>query len=122
VSGQGFDAWIRKYDAAGNTAWTTKYNKTGANLDDSAFGITSDASGNVLVTGYETPSNTHTDIWTEKLNSAGTLLWKQTFNGPANLDDAGDEVAVDANGNVYVAGYIGLNATSSTAWLTKYAP
>ncbi len=75
------------------------------------------------MTGYETAANTHTDVWTEKLNGTnGNLIWKQTFDGPANADDAGDAVAVDAAGNVYVAGYIALTATNATAWLTKYAP
>ncbi len=122
VTGQGFNAWVRKYTAAGATTWTTKYNKMGANLDDAATGIITDASGNVIVTGYETPVNTHTDIWTEKLDPAGNVLWKQTFNGPVDSDDAGVSAAVDATGNVYIAGYIAASATNSTAWLTKYAP
>lgn len=121
VTGQAFNVWIRKYDAVGNTTWTTKYNSA-ANLDDAPISLASDASGNVLVTGYESPANNHSDVWTEKLSPSGAVLWKQTFNGPADFDDAGDAVAVDANGNVYVAGYIALSATNSTAWLTKYAP
>lgn len=123
VANQGFNVWIRKYTAAGATAWTTKYNKAGVNLDEAPLGMTASANGDVIVTGYETAVDTHTDIWTEKLSGAtGNLLWKQTFNGAASLDDSGDAVALDAGGNVYVAGYVALTSTNSTAWLTKYAP
>ena len=123
VANQGFNTWVRKYSSAGVTAWTSKYNKAGVNLDDAPLGVTADATGSVIVTGYETAANARTDVWTEKLSGAnGNLIWKQVFNGPASGDDAGDSVAVDAAGNVYVAGYIALTATNATAWLTKYVP
>lgn len=69
-------------------------------LDNPVIGITTDPSGNVYLTG-STPAG-NVDVWVVKVTPAGTLAWSTTFGGTA--DDFGNAIAVDAAGNVLVAG------------------
>ena len=67
--------------------------------------------GNVYVTGtsyatWGSPVNAHaggSDAFIAKLDSDGVLQWN-TFTGSSDGDN-GNAIAVDASGNVYVAGY-----------------
>jgi hypothetical protein len=71
-----------------------------------------DKSGNVLVTGrFEgsvdfgqgpAASAGGRDVFLVKLSPAGAVLWAHTFGGP--LDDNARGIAVDADGNVAIAG------------------
>ncbi len=67
--------------------------------------ITTDNTNNCYLTGKE-----NNDIAVCKYSPAGTLLWKRTKGG--TNEDAGTAIAVDAAGNVAVAGY--FNAISYT--------
>ena len=76
------------------------------------YGTTVDAAGNVYVTGefYSRAAfGTHIltnsgsgGIYVAKRSSAGTWLWATQADGLG--DDYGHRIAVDASGNVYVAG------------------
>ena len=85
----------------------------GSDLDGAAA-IALDRSGNVYVTGQTVSPNfpTHTpyhlayalnDVFVTKLNSNGTALIYSTYVGGSG-DDFPAGIAVDANGNAYVAG------------------
>lgn len=52
------------------------------------------------------------------------LLWMRTYDGPGHLDDRAEGVAVDAAGNIYVAGYSdrGDASQGDAAVLVKYLP
>ena len=77
--------------------------------------ITSDTSGNVIVTGYFTGANiafgsttltrfgsSGDDIFTVKYNNAGTVQWAKSIGGTS--DDISTSVTTDIAGNVYVTG------------------
>ncbi len=91
-------------------------------LDSEGFGIAVDAMDNVYVTGYTTTLSGLRDIITLKYKSSGTQLWGKTMNGPGSGNDQGNGVAVDGEGNVYVAGFVtNPGDTSSTDAITiKY--
>lgn len=91
--------------------WSTYYGG-----DDADYGTASvvDNAGNVYLTGY-TYSGTgissggyqnaiagNSDAFLAKFNSSGTLIWATYYGG--NSEDKGKSVAVDASGNVYMAG------------------
>jgi hypothetical protein len=89
--------------------------------DDAAIALATDKSGNVFVTGYTTADNLRFDRLTIGYSAAGMPLWTNIYDGPANDDDSGNAVAVDANGNVFVTGYSrGTNSNTDFATI-KYA-
>jgi len=110
-SGYG-QAFIVKLDSSGHTLWAKS---VGGSQADNGTGITSDASGNVLVTGYfssptivfdsVTLTNLSTDtsfnMFVVKYTSSGNFLWVR--QGIGN-DVLANGIAVDGLGNCYVAG------------------
>jgi len=92
-----------KYSSAGVPLWTNRYNGPG-NGYDQASALAVDGSNNVIVTGYSLGSGSGYDYATIKYSSAGTPLWTNRYNGPANGDDEATAVSVDASNNVLVTG------------------
>ena len=88
----------------------------GTNRNDSAEAIAVDEMGNVYLTGWTntswgSPINPYAggqDVFVAKLDKNGVLLW-HTFLGSPRWDEA-KGIAVDGNGNVFVAG------TSKNKW------
>lgn len=107
------DAFVSKLSSDGTSLLYSTY--LGGLGGESAFGIAVDSSGSAYVTGY-TGSNgfqlvnplqrirgAGIDAFVSKFNPAGSALIYSTFIGGAS-DDEGDAIAIDAAGNVYVAG------------------
>ena len=112
-------AWIDRYDGS-----------EGGN--DQVTAMDMDAAGNIYVTGYS--SGTWWDIATVKYAPDGSQLAAVRFNGVQGGDDVPYAVEVDANGNVYVAGYsdgngqynydlilIKYNSSLVQQWVRTYA-
>lgn len=63
-----------------------------------------DGLGNVYVAGsFLSATNGH-DIIVKKYDGRGNLLWEQTFDGDASLDDYAVDIYVDANDAIYITG------------------
>ncbi len=105
----GFNYATIAYSSAGVPLWLNLYNGS-ASGDDVAYAVAVDPSGNVVVTGGSAGSHSASDFATIKYSGAGIPLWTNRYNGAANGDDTAYAVAVDTNGNVYVAG----NSVGST--------
>ena len=104
------DIFVVKYSSSGTFLWAIK---AGGSSIDQGFAISADASGNVYVTGYITGAvsfgalNTTAsfyDAFLVKYNASGVEQWLQKGGGSST--DYGRGVAVDASGNVYLAGDI----------------
>ncbi|NIN01404.1 MAG: hypothetical protein GTO24_25920 [candidate division Zixibacteria bacterium] len=108
-----------KYYPSGDTAWVRRYNGP-ANLDDGAFALAVDASGNVHVTGASVGGGIAGDYATIKYNPSGDTLWVRRYNGPGNANDLASAVAVDDSGNVYVSGRSYGDGTSYDYATVKY--
>jgi hypothetical protein len=92
-----------KYNDSGDTVWTARYNGPG-NSDDEARALAVDNSGAIYVTGESSGSGSSSDYATIKYTSAGTAEWTSRYNGPDNLGDEANAIAIDDMGNVYVTG------------------
>ena len=106
----GTDAFVAKYDAAGNYSWAVSFAESD-NSTGKAVGV--DVNANVYVTGNFsgvisfTNGTSYTslggnDVFICKLNSSGQLEWGQRIGGNS-LDNATGIVA-DAMGNVFACG------------------
>lgn len=87
---------------------------------DEGFAITSDTSGNTYLVGQANASTTTAAYaFLVKLNSSGVVTLKLNLE-IASLADTAKTVAVDASGNIYVAGQAGGTNAASYAFLVKY--
>lgn len=106
-----FDAFLAKFNAAGVRQWATFY---GGSRDDLGFSVATDGSGNVYLAGITGSENNIAaaghqmayggveDAFLAKFNAAGARQWG-TYYGGTSGEQSG-QVAVDAEGNVYLAG------------------
>jgi hypothetical protein len=112
------NAFIAKFNSTGvSLLWGTYYGGTGGTYTTS---LALDAGNNIYVTGYTSSAtsiatagayqttNSGSDAFVAKFNSAGTsLLWGTYYGGSGGTYATG--IALDASNNVYIDGY--TNAT-----------
>ena len=108
------DIFIQKLSSSGNLIWAKSFGGTDS---DEGRSISIDSSGNVYTTGYfegtvdfdpgpgvsNLTSNGNRDIYVQKLNSLGNLVWSKSFGGTDS--DEGWSISVDGLGNVYTTGF-----------------
>lgn len=101
----GVDVVLVRYDVNGNHVWTRQF---GSAADDNVFGVETDPSGNVYVTGGTSgsldgsPHNGVTDIYLIKYDVDGNRLWTRQIGTSA--PDNAYQVVTDATGNIYIGG------------------
>lgn len=138
-----YDAYLVKFNTSGVRQWGTYYGGT-ANEGGSSCAV--DASGNVYMCGSSSTSSgtiiatalSHqpsyggsTDAYLVKFNSGGVRQWATYYGGSGS--DAANSCAVDASGNVFIAGTSAsggtvmassgahqISATSGAAFLVKF--
>ena len=104
-AGNSYDAFVSKYDAAGNLLWIRQL---GTTSEDRSLGVSADRLGNVYISGYTLgnlsgPVAGTSDAFVSKYDAAGNFLWTQQL-GSADVD-LGQSVSADGLGSVYLSGY-----------------
>ncbi len=81
------------------------YDNSATHLSDQGNAIAVDNRGYIWVTGHTTNKDGTTDLIVIQYTLAGNINQIGIFDGPANKDDAGTSIVIDANGDAYVVGY-----------------
>lgn len=112
TSSSGRDGMLVKFNGAGVRQWATYY---GGNQEDQVLAIATDAAGNVYIagktlsgggiatTGSHKSSTFSADAFLVKFNANGVRQWG-TYYGSQFQPEEGSALAIDATGNVYLAG------------------
>jgi Ca2+-binding RTX toxin-like protein len=101
----GWDAFIAKYDKAGNQLWV---NQLGGAGNEEGWGVAVDSAGNVYITGYTdgslpTQSNEGGRDWfIAKYDKDGKEVWVRQYG--TNKNEYAFRIALDNAGNAYITG------------------
>ncbi|MEZ6191110.1 MAG: SBBP repeat-containing protein [Phycisphaerales bacterium] len=125
------DAFLTKYNDAGDRLWTQQL---GSPSDELGYSVATDALGNAYISGRtlgvlngNTSAGNH-DAFLAKYDPTGNNLWTRQF-GTADWD-TGFSVATDTSGYAYVSGFTNgdlhgntnANPGISDVFLAKYDP
>jgi len=120
------DAFVAKYTGAGEVAWVSAAGGPGS---DAGSGIAVDKQGNCHVAGFfestaifgseHLTAPGSRDVFLAKYGSAGTLLWLRQLHGSVSASRG--RVALDGEGNCYLAGAFQGTATFGTNKLSSAA-
>ena len=108
VSAGGSDIFVARFDGAGALLWSKRFGDPAA---QNALDVAVDSSGNIVITGifYGTVDfgggalqSSGGDVFVVALDASGNHVWSKGFGDAA--EQFGESIAVDAMGNVLVAG------------------
>lgn len=102
--------------------WVQRYNGIINSADNGLSAVTSDVSGNIIVTGSVSTGNSGYDFVTIKYNSSGTQLWIKFYNGTGNGNDIPSAIASDNSGSIYVTGQTNGSGSNENYATIKYNP
>jgi len=113
-----YDAFVVKFNAAGNRLWATYYGGQGNENGRNNGSIATDGSDNVLITGWTSGGGNfpvtagafqtglagigNFDAFIVKFDSSGNRLWATYYGG--SDDDMGLGIATDGSDNVLITG------------------
>jgi hypothetical protein len=133
IFGGNNDAFIAKFNSTGTSLlWGTYYGSVGY---DESYGLVLDASNNIYITGstentsaiatagaWQNSNGGLYDAFIAKFNSTGTTLLWGTYYGGTSVE-RGNDIAIDASNNIYVAGYTDSpnNIASAGEYQTVFA-
>jgi hypothetical protein len=122
VLGDGVDIITLKYDPSGNLLWSKRYTDLSGYLsDDGVSDMVVDNQRNIYVAGYTANSiGGNKNFLTIKYSPSGSVLWERKYQALSNYSDKANALCLDANGNVYVAGYSMGVGTAEDYQLVKY--
>ncbi len=124
------DLFAVKYNASGTAVWSSRH---GGSADDYGNGIAVKKNNVYITGGFVSPSisfggttlnnagTATSDVLTVKFDLAGNTIWGA---GAGDIDsEAGNAIALDAFGNVFICGYYGSNTLMwGTNSLTNNSP
>lgn len=121
----GWDAFLARFDTAGNHIWTQQF---GTTADDMGYRIAADSADHIYVTGTTAgvlgaENAGGFDAFLRQFDPSGSEQWTVQFGTPDY--DSGFGISTDALGRVYVTGdtegaLAGSNAGGMDVFLTRY--
>lgn len=124
TSAGSFDAYLAKFDNAGNQQWIRQFGTPG---DDEAYSLFIDSEDNLFLGGYTDnalggPNAGSFDAWIAHYDTNGNQSWITQFGTPDRDELYG--ISVDHDGNLYATGITqgslgGVNAGSFDGWVAK---
>ena len=93
------EAFVAKYDTSGNQLWLKQYSSSRGVMPVT---LCADSSGDLIFAGVISNSAGGTNLFVQKVDSSGNTVWQETYGNEAS--DLMGSVAVDASGNIYLAG------------------
>lgn len=95
------------YSLTGEQKWVAFYQYL-ERVDDYAWDVSLDESGNIYVTGSSAGANYSFcgDYATIMYNPSGVQQWAARYSSPGNRSDMAKAIAVDGAGSVYVTGFL----------------
>ena len=112
----GWDVWLIKTDASGDTTWTRAY---GGTVNDEALSVQQTAdSGYAIVGRSKSFGADNLDVYLLTTDALGDTAWTRTYGGTGR--DAGYSVQQTADGGYIIAGYTeSYGAGGNDVWLIK---
>lgn len=95
----GSDIFVVKLSETGDHVWSKAL---GATWNDSAYAVTTDALGNIVVGGTQQPAADDNDVFVALLDSTGTEVWSKVLGD--SLSQQARSIDVDQSGNIVVGG------------------
>src|SRR5262249_45831810 len=118
------DAYVAKYDPAGNLVWVKQLGKSKSEV---AKSITLDDSDDIYIAGqtdsdWDGPSSGESDAFVAKLDADGNMLWAKLMG--SDLLDYATGISAGSNG-IYITGMTagnldGENRGGLDAFIAKY--
>jgi hypothetical protein len=111
------DVFVAKFNNDLSTLLASTY--LGGSYSDAGYSLAMDSSGNIFITGFTDSNNFPTtagaydttyngtgdeDVFVAKFNNSLSTLLASTYLG-GSYSDAGDSLAVDSSGNVFITGF-----------------
>ncbi len=122
---------VYKYAPDGTAIWSAPFTASQGTFNGPPQGIALDGSGDVYITGSYSgstnpvfgattlPASGSTDTFLAKLDSTGSFLWAEAFQGAGGAyNSQGISLAVDSAGNAYLAGTYRGGATFGNVGLS----
>ncbi len=108
-----------RYDADGNRLWTRTYAGTFASGAAAAHHIAIDPAGDIVVSGS---TNQGEDWAAVKYDPAGNELWRSVYQANSTYLTEPEAMAIDGDGNIFLAGTVGDLIDPDAGVLVKLAP
>jgi len=113
------DVWLRRYNADGETIWTRTYDGPGDGTDR-GMSVAIDPEGNILLCGHIDVPKEAWNALVRKYDPDGDLIWTRTYDGEDSVFDAANDIATDAEGNVFVTGFEYVEGETQDVLVRRY--
>jgi len=124
--GNGYQVYLVKTNASGDTLWTRTYGGAGS---DEGYSVQQTQDTGYIVSGYTNSFGNFTQVYLIKTNASGDTLWTRYYGGMG--EDVGYSAQQTSDGGYVVAGLTGFypdyqvcliktNASGDTLWTKNY--